>query len=110
MRINRIGTLLVLFALSAGVFSDNRASALPVTTHALTQERAKVAASAQHENQPSTCNNYKQTDEAHRCACNMATTCPDADDQGKDIPRQPDTKCSTNCRDDACECISPCDD
>jgi hypothetical protein len=59
--------------------------------------------------QPETCNNYKTTAEAHRCACNRATQCPETDENGMAKPMHEDSKCQVYCRGDHCHCIGPCD-
>lgn len=82
---------------------------LPVLLSVLIQPTTRVIAQDDpHAGQPATCNNYK--DNTHPCMCNMATTCPDYDDQGKQLPRVEDSKCQVYCRHEACQCISPCDD
>lgn len=59
------------------------------------------------EHHPGTCNNYRGTEKP--CACHNATTCPDYDDQGREIPRGEDQQCQQYCDREDCKCVGPCD-
>ncbi len=57
------------------------------------------------EGKPARCDNYKQTEPAHRCHCGKA----EHEDCSKPTPDvEMDKKCTTYCRTQNCHCLNHC--